>query len=257
MQNPGRARPQYPIESVDNALHLVRLLGEQETMRVTDVARELGVAVSTAYRLLAMLHYHGFVDQDPATKRYRAGPALLEIGLRVSGRLDLPAIARPHLRALVDEVGETAHLFALEGHRVRFLDSVESPKTVRVSSRTGHTMAAHSTSGGKAMLATLSRAQLYALYPEESIAPVTARSITSRHRLEDVLEAVRRAGYATNLGESEDEVSAVGVALVDRSGRLRGAVSVSAPSQRVVEARLPDLVAAVTRTARAIEAELG
>ena len=61
-------RPQYPIESVDNALKVLLLLGERSSLRLTDVSQYLGVATSTAHRLLAMLQYRGFVQQDPKSK---------------------------------------------------------------------------------------------------------------------------------------------------------------------------------------------
>ena len=75
--------PAYPIESVDNALQLLLLFREQSTLRVADASRTLGVAPSTAHRLISMLQYHGFVQQDPRSKAYRAGTALAQIGLAV------------------------------------------------------------------------------------------------------------------------------------------------------------------------------
>ena len=65
---PDVAVPQYPIESVDKALRLIRLLGDQPEIRLSEAARYLGVASSTAHRLLAMLHYRGLVRQDSETR---------------------------------------------------------------------------------------------------------------------------------------------------------------------------------------------
>lgn len=73
--------PQYPIGSVDRALKLLLLLGEQPQIRLTDAAKHLGVASSTAHRLLAMLQYRGFVRQDPVSKAYHPGPAADERGV--------------------------------------------------------------------------------------------------------------------------------------------------------------------------------
>ena len=72
------AEPAYPIRSVDNALRLIRLFNERDTLRLTDACGYLGVAHSTAHRLLAMLVHHGFVQQDPQSRTYRPGPTLLE-----------------------------------------------------------------------------------------------------------------------------------------------------------------------------------
>ena len=85
--------PQYPIESVDNALKVLLLLDERPELRLTEVSEHLGVASSTAHRLLAMLQYRGFVHQDRATKAYRPGPALTRIAFSVLERLDAPRSA--------------------------------------------------------------------------------------------------------------------------------------------------------------------
>ena len=76
--------PQYPIESVDNALRLLLLLGERtEEVRLTDVSAELGVASSTAHRILAMLIWRGFARQDPRTKTYGPGPTLTSVAFSI------------------------------------------------------------------------------------------------------------------------------------------------------------------------------
>lgn len=101
-----------------------------------------------------MLQFYGFVVQDPSTRAYSAGPALIEVGLSV-GEIDIRIRARPHLEALRDEVDETVHLAVLEGTDILFLDSVEGTRAVRVGSRVGAVMPAHLTSLGKALLAEL------------------------------------------------------------------------------------------------------
>src|SRR3954451_6402279 len=108
--DPPPAKPNYPVESVDRALALLLLLGERKSMSVSEASRAVGVAPSTAHRLLAALQYRGFVAQDPSTRAAGRGPVLLELGLSVVRGLDIRAQARPVMERLVREVGETAHL---------------------------------------------------------------------------------------------------------------------------------------------------
>jgi DNA-binding IclR family transcriptional regulator len=159
--------PAYPIESVDNALQLLLLFRERSTLRVADASRTLGVAPSTAHRLIAMLQYHGFVEQDPRSKAYRAGAALAEIGLAVVRAMDVRTIARPVMERLNSELGETIHLAVLDRNEVIFLDSVESRYIVRVGSRVGMRLPAHMTALGKTLLAALPDDRLAVLYPED------------------------------------------------------------------------------------------
>jgi DNA-binding IclR family transcriptional regulator len=226
--------PQYPIESVDNALQVLLLLGEQPKLRLTDVSRYLGVASSTAHRLLAMLQYRGFVRQDTATRSYVPGPTLDGLAFGVLRRLDVRTRARPVLERLNDDLGETVHLGRLEGSGVHFIDSLESSRALRVGGRLGRTMPAHCTSTGKALLAELPEEELLQLYPDEKLRQLTPNSIGTRTELLKDLERIRERGYSQSIEEAEEGVSSVAVALHStRSPRL--AINVSAPIGRMTD----------------------
>ncbi|WP_229715457.1 IclR family transcriptional regulator [Subtercola lobariae] len=227
------AAPQYPIESVDNALKLLLLLGEQQEIRLTDASNYLAVASSTAHRVLAMLQYRGFVRQDAQTKAYGPGPALTGVAFSVIGRMNINQLGRPFLQELNDVLDETIHLGMLEGANVRFMDGIESRKAVRVASRLGKSLPAHVTSIGKAMLAELDSAELRRLYPNDVLPRVTDKSITDFSRLEKQLALTRSSGYATNREESEEGVASVSVAVPTSVPGLRLALSVSAPVNRL------------------------
>jgi IclR family acetate operon transcriptional repressor len=235
---PPGTPPQYPIESVGNALRLILMFRESPEIRLSTARDELGVAQSTAHRLMAMLVYYGFVRQDPESRTYVAGQALLEVGLSVVRSMDIRTLAHDLLEELVAETHETAHLVQLEGTDVRFLDGVESDRALRVAGRTGRTLPAYATSVGKALLAHLSAEQLRALYPQEEFTEqLTARTLRTRTDLEKALKLVRRRGYATNASESEDGVSSVGVAVVHPTRGPVAALSLAAPVGRMPAAR--------------------
>lgn len=224
--------PQYPVESIDHALRVLLMLGEQSSVGVSEVGDRLGVATSTAHRLLAMLRYRGFVRHDPQTRRYFPGPTLDDLGFGVLRRFDGRALARPVLQRLSTELGETVHFGRLEGAHVRFVDSVESVRALRVASRSGRTMPAHCTSTGKVLLANLPDEEVCRLYPDEGLLRLTERSIGSRSELLGVLRRVRADGFATSREESEEGVSSVAMAV--RSGQPTGlAVNVSVPVSRM------------------------
>lgn len=226
------AAPQYPIESVDNALRVLLLMGERQKLRLTDVSQYLGVASSTAHRLLAMLQFRGFVRQDAVTRSYVPGPMLDNLAFGVLRRLDVRNRARPILEQLNADLQETVHLGRLEGHDVHFIDSIESGRALRVGSRLGRAMSAHCTSTGKALLATLPESELLALYPDEQLVRLTAHSIGTRTELLRALEKIRVDGYASSHEESEEGVTSLAVAL--RSTRTpRLAVNASVPVSRM------------------------
>lgn len=228
-----RAAPQYPIESVDNALKILLLLRERSEVRLTEVGHYLGVASSTAHRLLAMLQYRGFITQDGQSKVYRLGTALTAVAFAVLQRFDVRATLRPFLEQLGHELSETVHLGILDDTFVRFIDAIESPRTVRVTSRLADSMPANCTSSGKALLAQLSRDELYRLYPDEELEGLTSNSIRSRVELEIELDKVRLRGYATSAEESEVGVSSVSVVVPTGSSTGAIAMNVAVPVNRM------------------------
>jgi IclR family transcriptional regulator, acetate operon repressor len=255
MQNQrGRPpRPEYPIASVDNALTLLTLFSERRALRVSDAAEALGTARSTAHRLLAMLEYHRFAQQDPATKAYEAGPALIEVGLSALGSFDIRRTARPVLERLCEEVAETVHLAALHGGVVAFLDSAETSRGLRVGARVGRVMPAHCTAAGKAILAHLTPGELHRIYPERRLEPMTSRSLSWIEELEADLENVRERGYATNFGESESDVAAVAVSVPGYPGDRRLSITVSAPIGRLAPDHVPQVAEAASRAAAELQ----
>lgn len=243
MQN----RPAYAIDSVDNALLLALLLQQEGPLRVTDAAGRLGVSVSTAHRLLAMLVYRGFAEQQ-SDRRYRAG-RVLRAGDGGNGDAGLlRRLAIPHLRRLVDVLGETANVVTLSGGDVRFLATVECEHILRVGDRTGRSLPAHLASGGKAILAAL---------PPETLEPVLAElGDEARSRLVKDLRVIRRRGFAVNDQATEAGVAAVGAAVRDPAGRPWAALSIAVPTVRFSRAELPRWGATVVAEAAALEREL-
>jgi DNA-binding IclR family transcriptional regulator len=230
---PGGPVPHYPIESVDNALKVLLLLGERSELRLTDVAEYLDVASSTAHRLLAMLQYRGFIRQDPRTRAYRPGTALTGVAFSILQRFDVRETIHPFLESLNRDLAETVHLVVLDGSTVRFIDAIESPQAARVASRLGKSMPAHCTSSGKSMLSCLPADELRRLYPDEELGGLTPKSLRSRSALEGELAKVRRRGYATSSEESENGVSSVAVAFPPRQAPMRMALNVAAPVHRM------------------------
>src|SRR4030081_1774764 len=94
-------------DSVSNALRVLLLLRDRESVRVTDVSTHLDVAPSTAHRLLSALRAQGFVDQEVGSRRYRLGLTLLTMAREALSDRTLPRLARPHLERLSARVNET------------------------------------------------------------------------------------------------------------------------------------------------------
>lgn len=227
--------PKYPVGSVDRALRLLLILRDQKQIRLSDAADLLGVSHSTAHRLLDMLRFHGFVDQDEETSVYYLGSSLMDLGLMALRSFNIVQETRPYLESLARTVNETSHLVVLRGTNTVFLDVALPSRGVHTTSRVGATIPAHATSGGKALLATLPLTTLRSLYPDPTLPRLTENSVAKRSDLEDELAEIRRVGFAVNFGESESEIGAVAVVLRDRMEEVRGALAVTVPMSRFGE----------------------
>jgi DNA-binding IclR family transcriptional regulator len=200
-------------------------------VRVIDASAALGVARSTAHRLLTTLEHRGFVRQDPMTRAYLVGDTLMHLGGSGSWDRRLEEVALPELTALVARVNETAHIAILRGANAHFIMCVESTETVRVCSHVGTGLPAYATASGKALLAQLDEIQLRELYSEHALVPMRKNTIRSWSELRTVLADVRRRGYATNFSESEFGVNGVGVAIT-ANDQVYGAIVVTGSSTR-------------------------
>ena len=245
-----RDAPSYPIESVNNALRLLLMLREQPHLRLTTASAALGVAPSTAHRLLAMLEYNDFVRNDETLRAYVAGQALTEVGRAVVKRLVIRGVARPVLQRLRQVTNETVHLAMLTGSNVLYLDSFESGRGLRVTSRIGRSLPACCTSVGKAILASLPEAELTKIYPAEELPVQTSESLATRADLRRELWKIREAGgVATNHGESEQGVGSVGIALPRTpGGRLTG-ISLAVPLVRLTDEATVELAGHLRKAA--------
>jgi len=250
----ARSAPAYLISSVDHALRLCTILQLEGSLTVTDAAARLDVAPSTAHRLLATLVYRDFAAHEEGG-RYDVGPVL---AVAVSARSDIAALrdaALGPLESLAEVVDETASLIIRTGDTARFIAAVESRQVLRVTSREGMVFPAHQVTGGLLLLAMLSDREITALYAKHRYGGRQTARPQIRQLIADIAE-IRRSGLAINLERSERGVAAVGRAVLDTKGRAVAGVSVSMPTVRYSQRRLPAIDRALRHAAADITARL-
>ena len=224
--------PAYPVAGIDNALLLMRLLEERHSIKLSDVSSELGIGTSTAHRLLSMFRKYGFVEQDEPGRVYRVGSGLLTLSKTLASRQSMLVKLHPVLESLVMQLEETVHVATLRGTDVMYIDCVESRKTERATSRVGRVLPSYATASGKALLSSVSNAELGRMFPTESLPPLTSHTLTTRDALLRDLKRTLHRGFAINENESQLGFFACSsVVEADSTGVLM-AVAVAGPSQR-------------------------
>ncbi|MGI4955074.1 MAG: IclR family transcriptional regulator domain-containing protein [Janthinobacterium lividum] len=220
-----------------------------------EIAARLGLPRTTLYRILAALVERGLLRQDPSRRVYAVGFRLLEIAQGAWSAPDLPVAAAPELRALRDTTGETAYIAVLEGREVVALGKFEGAHEVRSAARLGQRKPLHCTSQGKAILAFLPPEERAALLRRLPLPALTRHTITDRRRLLAALELVRARGFAVDDEEIAEGVRCVGAPVLDRAGRVLGAVSVAGPAWRMTLERVELLGAEVAMAGRRVGAQ--
>lgn len=244
--------PPYLLASVDHALRLAAMLQLEDRTTVTEAAARLGVAHSTAHRLLAMLVYRDFAAKEG--RAYRVGPVLALASHSHASTGQLRTAALPFMEALAEQFDETVNLTIRTGATARFIASLEGQQVLRVGNRAGMVFPAHRVSGGLALLAERTDdevRELYATAPAQPGAePVDAEGVVS------MVSRVRAQGFAINNEMSERGVLAIGVAVRERGGFPAGALSIALPASRFESSLLRPFVAALRQAARGVGEQL-
>ena len=243
------------IQSVDRAASLLKAIADSpHPPTVVELADACGLNRSTTWRLLTTLDHHGLVERDAVSQRYSVGYAALRLAAAAEHD-PIVRRARPVLERLALETGETVNLAVAKRATLVYVDQVDPP-TIMAPNWLGRPVPLHATSSGKAFLAFLPEEEREALLPPR-LERFTRTTVTSRRRLEQQLEQVRRAGYSLCAGELEESLLGASAPVLGREPvRPLAIVSVWGPAHRVTRRRLGELGRRTLRAAREIEAQL-
>ncbi len=243
-------REQAPPQGAQAALRAIRLLklftAEAPELRLAELSCLSGLNKTTTHRLLQALLSEELLDRNPGTSAYRLGPGMMALGVQALSSNDLRLRARPLLKRLAEETGETATLEVPIDDTMLILDEVTSKHFVGASGNVGTRWPIHATSTGKALIAfeVHGRDRLRAELPS-----LTSRTITSFDVLEKQLGDIRRRGFAEVVDELEEGLSGVGAVVRGGMGEILGALSICGPTHRMSENRRAQLGATLCTVA--------
>ena len=228
-----------PIQVADRLFQLIETLAADGPAGLIELSKKLNLNKSTVHRLLNSLIFMGYVRQDSDTLKYGLTFKIWEIANQSLSKIDIVNIARPHLKKLVEETGETVHLVARDGVNAIYLDKVESyTNSVRLVSKVGQSISLYCSGVGKAILAEMKDEDIRTVWETSPIKQLTEHTIVSFDEFMKKIERVREVGYALDDEENELGVRCIAVCLKDYRGKARYALSISAPVTRMSDERL-------------------
>src|SRR5262245_37302695 len=255
-----RTRPEPDaVKSVAKVLAILEHLGAaRRPMSGSDIARATGFNVSTAFRLVQTLVARGYVEQEPGHRSYVLGPRLYQLAAAYLKGNDLATLARPHLEALRDVVGETVYLVILSQGELVQLCKADGQHGVSASVLPVQREPAYCTATGKVLLSGLPPEAFGKYLASVRFHAYTTQTITSRARLEREIEFVRAQGYALDVEEYAENLCCVSVPVRDpASGSIAAAVSVAMPKLRFKRTLVPRWRALLDEKAGLISPQLG
>jgi DNA-binding IclR family transcriptional regulator len=254
----GNARWPGLVGSLVHGLSILDLFGKDETsLGVGEIARRLSVHRSTASRLAATLSYCGYLQPDGEQGRYRLGAKLVMLGQLANIEIDLQRLGEPLLLTMASELGESVHLGVLDGREVVTTALADGWRTVRMHSTLGKHSPAHCSARGKAILAGLSDENITEPFKKCKLETPTPNTIRTLPMLKAELKKIRERGYATDNEELELGLKCIAAPVLDHSGKIVAAVSVSGPASRLEGNPKEKAVKSVVSTATELSKRLG
>jgi DNA-binding IclR family transcriptional regulator len=226
------------VQSVDRAVSVLEILAREGSAGVSEVATEIGVHKSTAFRLLAALEERDLVEQNTERGKYQLGFGVLRLASAIPARLEMVRQAQPVLDDLAQRLDETINLAVVREHYSVHVQQALGSAAVASQNWVGQVTPLHATSSGKILLAYMSEERLEEVLDAAGLKSYTEHTLTSREALVEQLAQARAEGFATAFEELETGLNAAAVPVRDHTGAIVGALSASGPAYRFDKARI-------------------
>ena len=214
--------------SFSKFMHVLQLVADaQEPVNVAALMRASGYPRPTVHRIVAALIAERLLVENERSGMLALGPRLIQLASRSWGRSELRLAAVDELKRLRDLTGETVHLAVPNGSSMVYIEKLESPSAVRMTSRIGTSVSLHATAVGKAYLAALDEAALAPLLQDLPLPRYTANTATDLDALRAQVALTRTRGWSVDNEENEAGIFCFGAVIRGGTGAPVAAISVS------------------------------
>ena len=224
---------------------------------VSELGREIGLSRSTTHRYVATLATLGYLQQDDATRKYRLGPRVLDLGFSAINSMELREVAAPHLRRLSDETGFTVNMAILDGLDIVYVERCRSTqpgqREIDLNLHVGSRLPAYCTSLGKVLLAFQPPDVQAAAVERIDFVRRGPNTVTSSTAFVGELARIRGAGFAVNNAELAYGLRSIAAPVLAHDGAAAAAINLAVHSSNV---STEDLFARLSETLRRAAAEV-
>jgi DNA-binding IclR family transcriptional regulator len=230
-----RARGTYSVQSVLKAFDLLEALAaEDSNATIPLLSKKLDLSRNKVFRLLATIEDKGFIERDEATGVYRLGLHSFEMAQHILKSASLIRLSHPVMEELARKHDEAVYITVMNNDEVLFLDMVDSFQQIKAIDMVGQRFPFFTNAAGKAIKAMSSPDLIDRMSKRRG----AKSGIPDLKQLERELREIRKNGVAIDFGGLGEDICAVAVAIRDYAGKVVGALTMLAPSFRMLQERL-------------------
>lgn len=250
-----RERGTYSVQSVLKAFDLLETLAAEDSVAtIPTLAKKLDLSRNKVFRLLATLEDKGLIERDEPTGTFRLGIYAFEMAQHILKSASLIRLAHPVMEALARKHDEAVYITVMNNDEVLFLDMVDSFQQIKATAMVGMRFPFFTNAAGKAIKAMSSSDMIERLGKRKSNMNV----IPDMKALETELRNIRQSGVAVDFGGLGEGICAVAIAIKDYAGKVVGALTMLAPSFRMLQERLEiEIIPSMRESAEILSMKFG
>jgi DNA-binding IclR family transcriptional regulator len=242
---------------VDKVIQILDVFAQTDKpLGVTELSTLTKLNISTIYRIANVLADHGYLHKEGKKGKYTIGLKFLKFNGILMNRLNVRDLAYPFMEKLRTVTGESVNLAILDGNEAVYIEHIESNRLLRTFTVIGNRVPLYCTGVGKVFCAYMDEETVYQLM-KKPFSSFTENTITDFTTLEKELAKVRIEGVALDNGEMDIDVRCIAAPIMDSTGKVIAAVSVSGPYARISEPRIEELKPLMKKYALQISNAMG
>jgi len=242
----------YPIHSVEHAFFLLEVLAKNGLeIGVSELCRKTALPKGTIHRLLGTLKNLGYIDQNPANRKYRLTIKILKLGFPVADNIGISHLT-PYMKILSQKFNETVNLAVMDGDEILYIYSNGGDNTLKFDLKIGSHQPAYCAALGRILLAYLPDEEIDRFLQRIELKAYTPFTITDKNKLQKELKNIKKKGYAFIKDEYMLGVFCVAVPIKNYQGDICVGMSFSIPTARYEKDKVALLINALISTSKEI-----
>ena len=245
------------VSSVLKVFSILQALGEQKEIGISDLSQRLMMSKATTYRFLQTMKTLGYVTQEDEADKYSLTLKLFELGAKSLEHVDLISLADKEMRIISEQTNEALHLGALNDDAIIYIHKIDSNYNLRMQSRIGRRNPLYSTAIGKVLLAEREETFIRDTLSSVDFVKHTERTVENTDQLLSELIIVKQQHFAEDNQEQEPGLRCIAAPIYDRFGSVIAGISISLPTIRFDEERIPYYIDLLHQAGKNISSQLG